>query len=70
MGRYMRVILATLIILTGVSVFLPSGYVGAGGIVNNQSFEQGVGEVPLAWNLTGNATRVDTGPIHTGNWSA
>jgi len=70
MGRYIRVILAALLVLTGVWVFLPSAYVSAGGIVDNQSFEEGVGEVPLGWNLTGNATRVDTGPIHTGNWSA
>lgn len=70
MGRYMRVMLATLLIVTGVLVFLPSGYVSAGGIVVNQSFELGEGEVPSGWNLTGNATRVDTGPIYVGNWSA
>jgi hypothetical protein len=62
--------LATLLIVTGVLVFLPSGYVSAGGIVANQSFEDGAGEVPSAWNLTGNATRVDTGPIYVGNWTA
>ena len=70
MGRYMRVMLAALLIMTGVLVFLPSGYVSAGGMVVNQSFEQGAEEVPYGWNLTGNATRVDTGPIYAGNWIA
>jgi hypothetical protein len=70
MGRYVRIMLATLLIVTGVLVFLPSGYVGAGGMVVNQSFELGEGEVPYGWNLTGNATRVDTDPIYAGNWTA
>jgi len=70
MGRYMRVTLAALLIVTGVLVFLPSGYVGAGGMVVNQGFEEGEGEVPAAWNLTGNATRVDIDLIYAGNWSA
>ena len=70
MNSHIRVMLATLLIVTGVLVFLPSGYVSAGGIVDNQSFEEGAGEVPSAWNLTGNATRVDTGPIYVGNWTA
>jgi hypothetical protein len=70
MGRYMRVMLSALLIVTGVLVFLPSGYVGAGGMVVNQSFELGEGEVPYGWNLTGNATRIDTGPIYEGNWTA
>ena len=70
MNSRIRVMLATLLIVTGVLVFLPSGYVSAGGIVDNQSFEDGAGEVPSAWNLTGNATRVDTGPIYVGNWTA
>ncbi|HEY4712381.1 MAG TPA: CFI-box-CTERM domain-containing protein [Dehalococcoidia bacterium] len=70
MDRHIRVTLATLLIVTGVLVFLPSSYVSAGGMVFNQSFEEGAGEVPLAWNLTGNATRVDTGPIYAGNWTA
>jgi hypothetical protein len=70
MGRYVRVMLTTLLILSGVFVFSPSGYVGAGGIVDNQSFEDGTGEVPSAWNMTGNATRVDTGAIYEGNWAA
>jgi len=70
MNSHIRVMLATLLIVTGVLVFLPSGYVSAGGIVDNQSFEEGEGEVPYGWNLTGNATRVDTGPIYAGNWTA
>jgi hypothetical protein len=70
MGRYIKVILAVLLIMTGVLVFLPPGYVSAGGIVANQSFEQGADEVPYAWNLTGNAKRVNTGPIYAGNWIA
>jgi hypothetical protein len=70
MNKQIRVMLATLLVVMGVLVFLPSGYVGAGGIVPNGSFEEGEGEVPTAWNLTGNATRVDTGPIYAGNWTA
>ncbi len=70
MGRYMRVILAVLLVVTGVFVFSPSDYVCAGGIIDNGSFEEGIGEVPSAWNLTGNATRVDTGPVYVGNWTA
>jgi hypothetical protein len=70
MGRYLRVMLATLLAVTGVFVLSPSGCVIAGGLVENQSFEEGEGGVPLGWNLTGNATRVDTGPIYEGNWAA
>jgi hypothetical protein len=70
MNRYIRVMLVTLLVAMGVLVFWPSGYVGAGGKVKNQCFEQGEGEVPEVWNLTGNATRVDTGPIYEGNWAA
>lgn len=70
MGRYMKVVLAALLIVSGVLVLLPSGYVSAGGLVDNQSFEYGEGEVPYGWNLTGNATRIDTGPIYAGNWTA
>jgi len=70
MNRHIRVMLTVLLVVTGVLVFAPSGYVSAGGIVDNQSFEQGEGEVPYGWNLTGNATRVDTGPIYVGNWTA
>jgi hypothetical protein len=69
-GRYVRIMLTALLIVSGFFVFLPSSYVGAGGIVANQSFEDGLGEVPYGWNLTGNATRVDTGPIYVGNWTA
>lgn len=70
MGRHMRVMLSVLLIVTGVLVFLPSGYVGAGGMVVNQSFEGGEEGVPAAWNLTGSAARVDTDPIYGGNWTA
>ena len=70
MGRYMNIMLTALLIVAGVLVFLPSGYVSAGGMICNQSFEEGAGEVPSAWNLTGNAMRVDTGPIYVGNWTA
>jgi hypothetical protein len=70
MGRYMNFMLAALLIVSGVLVLLPSGYVSAGGMICNPSFEEGTGEVPTCWNLTGNATRVDTGPIYAGNWIA
>jgi hypothetical protein len=39
-------------------------------MICNQSFEEGEGEIPTCWNLTGNATRVDTGPVYEGNWAA
>jgi hypothetical protein len=70
MGRYVRIMLTALLVVSGVLVFSPSDYVGAGGMIDNGSFENGTGEVPSAWNLTGNATRVDTGPIYQGNWAA
>ena len=70
MSRYIRVMLATLLIVTGVLVFLPSSYVSAGGIVVNQSFEYGTDEVPYGWDLTGNATRINTAPFCVGNWTA
>jgi len=70
MSRHIRVMLATLLIVTGVLVFLPSSYVSAGGIVVNQSFEYGENGVPYGWNLTGNATRINTGPVYAGNWTA
>ncbi|MGA8849402.1 MAG: CFI-box-CTERM domain-containing protein [Dehalococcoidia bacterium] len=73
MSRHMRVMLATLLIVTGVLVFLPSSYVSAGGWVVNGGFEYGTDEIPYGWNLTGNATRTNTGPIYTGNagnWTA
>jgi len=62
--------LTALLIVSGIFVFLPSGYVSAGGVIANGSFEDGTGEVPSSWNLTGNATRVDTGPMYVGNWTA
>lgn len=70
MSKHISIILATLLIVTAVLVFLPSGYVGAGGAIVNAGFEQGEDEVPNGWNVTGNATRVDTAPIYAGNWSA
>jgi hypothetical protein len=70
MGRYMRVMLAALLIMTGVLVFLPSGYISAGGMVVNQSFEQGEEEAPYGWVLTGNAVRVNTGPVYADRWAA
>jgi len=70
MSRHIRVMLATLLIVGGVLVFLPSGYVSAGGMVVNQSFELGDEEVPYGWNLTGSAMRVYTDPIYEGNWTA
>jgi hypothetical protein len=70
MGRYIKVMLAILLIVSGMSVLLPSGYVGAGGMVVNQGFELEEGGVPFGWNLTGNAVRNDTGPIYEGDWTA
>ena len=70
MGRYMKVMLAALLIVTGVLTFLPSGYVSAGGIVVNQGFEQGEEEAPYGWVLSGNAARVNTEPIYAGSWAA
>jgi hypothetical protein len=70
MSRYIKVMLVALLIVSGVLVFLPSGYVSAGGIVVNQSFEQGAEEAPYGWVLSENAARVNTEPIYTGNWIA
>jgi hypothetical protein len=70
MGRATNLILAILLIVSGVLVFLPSGYVSAGGMVVNQSFEQGEEEIPYGWVLSGNAARVNTGPIYAGSWVA
>lgn len=70
MSRHIRVMLTTLLIVSVILVLLPSGYVSAGGWVGNQSFEHGEEEVPYGWNLTGNATRIDSGPIYDGDWSA
>jgi hypothetical protein len=70
MSKHLRILLATVLVVTGSMVFLPSGYVGAGGIVANQGFEEAEGGVPSSWNVTGNATRIDTGPIYEGDWAA
>jgi len=70
MDRYVRIMLAALLILTGVSVLLPSSYVAAGGAVTNGDFEQGEDEIPYGWVITGNAVRVSTGPIYAGGWAA
>ncbi|HXZ95203.1 MAG TPA: CFI-box-CTERM domain-containing protein [Dehalococcoidia bacterium] len=70
MNRHIRVMLVTLLVVTGVLVLLPSGYVGAGGLVVNGGFELEEGGVPYGWNLTGSATGNDTGPIYEGNWVA
>lgn len=70
MKKYIRVMLAALLVVMGAFVFLPSNHVSAGGAVVNSGFEQGEDEVPFGWNLTGNATRLDTDPIYAGNWSA
>jgi hypothetical protein len=70
MGRYVSIVLAALLVLTGVLVLLPSSYVAAGGIVTNGDFEQGEDEVAYGWVITGNAVRVSTGPIYAGGWAA
>jgi hypothetical protein len=70
MRRYVRIVLAALLIVTGVLVLFPSSYVAAGGMVVNQSFEQGEDETPYGWELTGNAVRASTGPIYEGSWAA
>jgi len=68
MSKHIGVVLAAL--LTVVLVFLPSGHVRAGGWVANQGFEAGDGGFPREWAVTGNATRVNTPPIYSGDWSA
>jgi hypothetical protein len=70
MSKHIRVILATLLIVAAAVVFFPSGYVSAGGLVVNSGFEYGEGELPYGWVLTGNATRLSTGPIREGEWVA
>ena len=70
MSRYVRIVLTALLIVSGVLVLPPSSYVGAGGVIDNGGFEDGTGAVPLGWNLTGNAMRVDTGSIYEGDWVA
>jgi hypothetical protein len=62
--------LAVLLVVTAVLVFLPSGYISAGGMVVNQSFEQGEDEAPYGWDATGNTVRVSTGPVYAGSWAA
>ena len=71
MARYVRIMLATLLIVAGVLALSPFSYVAAGGMVVNQGFEeQGEDGVPYGWELTGNAARVSTGLIHAGSWAA
>lgn len=70
MRKYIRFILAALLIVIGASVFLPTSHVGAGGVVMNSGFERGEEGEPDEWMLSGNATRVDSEPIYAGNWSA
>ncbi len=60
--------LAALLIV--VLIFLPSSEAEAGGWVANQGFEAGEEGFPREWAVTGNASRVNTPPIHSGNWSA
>jgi len=70
MIKQIGTILGTSLIVMSIMIFLPSGYAAAGGWVENPSFEEGEGGIPSAWNLTGNATRVDTGLIYEGDWVA
>lgn len=70
MSERFRIVLATLLVVTGVLVALPSGYVSAAGNVVNGGFEEGTGTVPDGWTTVGNATRVDTGPVYQGSWAA
>ncbi|HUX47592.1 MAG TPA: hypothetical protein VMV76_00225, partial [Dehalococcoidia bacterium] len=69
MRKHTRVMLAALLVVVGVLVFLPSSYVSAGGSVVNSGFEHGEEQEPEGWVLIGNATRVDTEHIYSGNWS-
>lgn len=70
MSKEIRVVLAALLLVAAAFVFLPSGYVSAGGLVTNPGFEQGEEGVPDGWSISGGARRVDTGPVLAGNWSA
>jgi hypothetical protein len=70
MSRRFGIALAALLILAGVLVLFPAGYANAGGTIENPGFECGEDGIPVGWNVTGNATRVDTPPIYAGNWSA
>ena len=69
MRKHTRVMLAALLVVVGVLVFLPSSYVSAGGSVVNSGFEHGEEQEPEGGVLIGNATRVDTEHIYSGNWS-
>jgi len=68
MSKRFGVPLAALLIL--VLLFLPSGDAEAGGWVANQNFEHGEEGSPRDWDVAGNAGRVNTPPIYSGNWSA
>jgi hypothetical protein len=70
MGRYVRIMVVASLMATAVLVLLPFSYVAAGGIVANGDFEQGEDEAPYGWVATGNAVRVNTGPIYAGGWAA
>jgi hypothetical protein len=70
MGRYVRILLAALLTVTGVLILWPVSYVAAGGMVVNQSFEQGEDEIPYGWELTGNAARMSSGSVYAGSWAA
>lgn len=70
MSKEIRIVLVSLLVVVGVLVILPSGYLSAGGAIMNSGFEWEEGGGLAGWNITGNATRVDTPPIHSGNWSA
>ena len=68
MSKHFGVPLVALLIV--VLLFLPSGDVEAGGWVANQGFEAGEGGFPREWAVAGDASRVNTPPIYSGNWSA
>jgi len=70
MSKEMRVLLTIMMVVAGVLVILPAGYLSAGGAIMNSGFEWDENGGLVGWNVTGNATRVDTPPIYSGNWSA
>jgi hypothetical protein len=70
MSRHITAIAAGLLIVSCVLVFMPSGYVCAGGLVLNPGFELGEGRDPYGWDVGGNAARVATGTIYAGAWAA